>query len=284
MLRIEEEKMARKGVSLEQVSKAKQELRAAGQPVNVRSVRAHLGTGSPNTIQRLLEEIAANDVQLENPIPEPSTTLIEAIKAEFGQIIHMELHETQAELRGVQADLSELARAGEQLEEERDDLAAQLAEMTKERDTLAGQNSQLKADIEQLQERVRTEQAAAETARTELARTVSQNEALSQRTKTQEAEVNRLCATLEEEIRRRVAAEQDAAVQKTRAEGLDDRLNAAKTDIEELKKQSRDNQERANKAIEEAANLRGQVTTLTQQVGSSPAGRGKMLQGDKGNG
>jgi hypothetical protein len=82
-------KMARKGVTIEQDSQAAKELRAAGQPVSVRSVRAHLGTGSPNTIQRLIEEMEAGTLQSENPIPEPSTTLIEAIRSEFGQVIQI---------------------------------------------------------------------------------------------------------------------------------------------------------------------------------------------------
>jgi hypothetical protein len=49
-------------------------------------------------------------------------------------------------LRQKEADLNELARVGEQLEEERGELIAKLAEITKERDTLAGQYTQLNAE------------------------------------------------------------------------------------------------------------------------------------------
>lgn len=112
----------------EEVAAAANGLHSDGQPVTVESVREALGTGSPNVIHKHLAAWRADNVPPpETPkaeIPEP---LVAALADWAKQFAEQSGAGNRDKLAQAESDLEALARSGEMLEAERDDLLSQLS-------------------------------------------------------------------------------------------------------------------------------------------------------------
>lgn len=220
--------MAREGVRLEQVSAAADALVASGIKPTIRLVRERLGdTGSPNTIHKHLATWSDSRPAAAAAPAELPQALVMAIGAEIGRVAAQARSEVEERLVHVQAEATELARAGDMLEVERDSLLDQLGALTSERDQLSGRAQQQATDLIELGQRLEREQHAAEAARVEQARTQLKVEGQADVMVSQIEEIRRLRDELGIETRARIAAEQQAAVLAAKLEASDGRAMAA---------------------------------------------------------
>lgn len=220
--------MAREGVRLEQVSAAADALVASGIKPTIRLVRERLGdTGSPNTIHKHLATWSDSRPAAAAAPAELPQALVMAIGAEIGRVAAQARSEVEERLVHVQAEATELARAGDMLEVERDSLADQLGALASERDQLSGRAQQQATDLIELGQRLEREQHAAEAARVEQARTQLKVEGQADVMASQIEEIRRLRDELGIETRARIAAEQQAAVLAAKLEASDGRAMAA---------------------------------------------------------
>lgn len=207
--------MARIGISYLEVAKAADELVARGTEPSIRLVRGELGdTGSPNTIQRHLSAWREARPAAAAAVAElsPSTTL--AIAAEISQAAARARAEVEGQLLQARSEAQELASVGEQLELERDELLARLIEVTTDRDQRTAINQLQSGEIKDLQSAVERENAAAEAARTAVAKAEIKLEmAMADR-----AEIIRLREELREQNERLVLANRDLAVSRAEVE------------------------------------------------------------------
>jgi len=292
--------VARTGITYEQVAAAADAIIGEGQQPTINAVRDRIGTGSPNTVHKHLTAWRATRPQAAVAAPELPASLTSAIAAEIEKAAASARAEVESKLVQSQQEAAELANAGESLEIERDELLEQVAELTTERDTLAGKAEQQAADIKAQAERIEREQQAAEAARVDLAKAQLKIEAGAERLGEQAAEIERLRAALDSESKARILSEQQAAVLAAKLESMTERatkaearaemaekqsqqsvqelnssrnqaqaqqiaLDTAAREIEDMRRQIKDVRSEAKRAGEEAAELRGQLTTLTQQ-------------------
>jgi chromosome segregation ATPase len=114
--------------TFEEVAAAATALQDDGNPVTVEAVRDALGAGSPTAIHKHLSAWRADNVpQAEPPkaeIPEP---LAAALADWARQFAEQSGAGNRDKLAQAESDLEALARSGEMLEAERDDLLAQLS-------------------------------------------------------------------------------------------------------------------------------------------------------------
>lgn len=201
--------MARIGVTYLEVAKAADELIARGTDPSIRLVRAALGeTGSPNTIQRHLSAWREARPAAAAAVAElsPSTTL--AIATEIAQAAARARAEVEGQLLQARSEAEELASVGEQLELEREELQARLVELTTERDQRIAVNQLQSLEITELQNAIERENAAAEAARTQVAKA----EIKLEMAVADKAEILRLREDLREQGERLVHANRDLAV------------------------------------------------------------------------
>lgn len=297
--------MARAGITYEQVAQVADAILGTGQQPSIRSIRDRLTTGSPNTIQRHLATWRDARPQAAAAAPELPTTLTAAIAAEIEKAAATARSEIEGRLVQAQGDAAELAAAGEQLEDERDDLAAQLVTVTTDRDQAIATAAERGAEIERMTAELARERHAAEQARIEVAQARNKQESTNERLLEQKAEIDRLRQTLEQMQAGKQSAEQSAAVANAKLEAMADRatraetrteqlenqltttlgeLNSARTQItsqqialdtairetDALKAQNKESKAEAKRATEEVAGLRGQLTALTEQQKNKP--------------
>ena len=223
--------MARAGVTYEQVATIADRLSKAGQTPTIRALREELGdTGSPNTIHRHLNvwrerQPAADATQAALP-----QGLISAIAAEIKRATAQARVELEERLARVQTEANELARAGEDLEKERDEVAMQLADVTSERDRFVGQLEQQASSFKATEERLRAD-----------------------------------LITLQQE---RIGLEQQVAVLQAKLELSETSANAAEARTQKLEQTLESEREKHHASLsevrEEVARLKGQVDTLRQ--------------------
>ena len=183
--------MAR-GITETDVHTAADELVAAGERPTVDRIRAHLGTGSPNTVTRWLEtwwralapRLQVHDAQLALPeAPAPVSRLAQqlwehalaAARAEGEQALAQDRLELDAQRRGLEAEesarraqLRENAALAEQagqalataeqrladLQRTHDLQQAQIRDLGAQRATLEARNERLEAELQAVQQRV----------------------------------------------------------------------------------------------------------------------------------
>lgn len=201
--------MARIGVTYLEVSKVADELVGRGTEPSIRLVRSELGdTGSPNTIQRHLAAWREARPATAAAVAElsPSTTL--AIAAEISQAAARARAEVEGQLLQARSEAEELASVGEQLELEREELQARLVDLTTERDQRIAVNQLQSLEIKELQNAIVRENAAAEAARTQVAKA----EIKLEMAQADKAEILKLREDLREQAERLVHANRDLAV------------------------------------------------------------------------
>jgi chromosome segregation ATPase len=242
--------MAREGITKEQVVAACETLQAQGKKPTIRSVREQLGdTGSPNTIHRYLTAWQNDQPITAAVAPALSAGVVNAIAAEMARAVDEVRGTLQAQLLDQQTAAGELAKAGEVLEAERDELQEQVAMLATERDTHAGRVAQLESDVieagrvvdqvrAELGQRIEQEQQATEAARVELAKAQLRAEANATAVAEQRAEIERLRAELARETAARVQAEQAAAVAGAKLEAMERRAGQAEARAELVERQA----------------------------------------------
>ena len=161
----------RQGVTYEQVAAAANALLSAGERATIRAVRARLGGGSPNTIQRHLERWSqdrAPAVQTTATLPFEIQRLI---LAEMGRGVAAARAELEQQLADARANNEELARESEEQGKDLESVRAVLADVQSELQKSAGA-------IEQLNREKAGAHKAADDARQALAKAELKLEAL----------------------------------------------------------------------------------------------------------
>ena len=108
--------MARPGITLEQVAAAAESILAAGARPTIDSIRAALGTGSPNTVLRHLNTWRAARPAVQVAAVELPASLLAGISNEIARAAAAARSESQSDLAEARGERDELAQAGEALE------------------------------------------------------------------------------------------------------------------------------------------------------------------------
>ena len=201
-------------ITQEQVNAAADTLRAAGQKPTVRAVRERLGGGSNATVMRLLAVWQGGQVKPTETPPTLPQALQHALLEYVRQAVAEGKVQVDGELVEAQQVNADLVGESERQAAEIEALGKDLEGVQSDRDALAGRLVQLEADLLLTRGEVEQARAAAEVARTELAKAQLRLEAMPRL----EADLATMRAELETERAGRVAAEQAAAVTAARLE------------------------------------------------------------------
>lgn len=227
--------MAREAtITQEQVNAAAGAIRASGAKPTARAVRDALGTGSMATVLKFFQAWKAGQVRAEEtPVVLPAA-LQRALVDFIGQEVagaKVVLQEDLATEQQANGDLiAENERQASTIEAQANALDTAQAEKAE----LAGRLAQVEADLSKAMGDMATERQAAEHARTELAKAILRLEALPRI----ESEAERLHSELETIRTAKIAAEQAAAVAIAKLEGMTDRANKAEAAAEKAEKQA----------------------------------------------
>lgn len=220
--------MPREGVSYEQVVTAAEALLKEGQPPSIRLVRARLnGTGSPNTIHRHLSEWRVARAGTPEIAPVLPAAIAREIHLELARVANEARKDGDARLNEAVAELAELAQAGEALEEERDQLRAQILTLTRDKDVLNGKATEQGAELQRATQELQQARQTAEALRLELARGQLEVQAIRAQLDKQQPEVERLRARVRDEVRARADAEREQAASAAAKTMLNERLTDA---------------------------------------------------------
>lgn len=250
--------MARPGITYDQVSAAASALIASGEEPTIQKIRAHLGTGSPNTIHRHLTAWRQAQPATERKAPELpgdlQTALIKEIERQAAEA------RADAEHKQIEAqeEAAELAATGEALEEANADLEERNVALDAENQRLGALVEERSDEIEKLSVEITRERESAENTRLELAqcrnKVETQQERVSELTTRLEAalesqEAAKSKAVDAEQARAVAIAERDAASRQAaeradRIEALEKQLvemrQEYRTEMESLRKEHRD--------------------------------------------
>jgi chromosome segregation ATPase len=206
------EKMARVGITFDQVSAAADALIGAGKQVTILAVREALGTGSPNTVHKHLVTWRSKQAPKQSTAYDMPADLVSAFGKELARGAAAAKAEVEAELVQAQIEAAELSSAGEVLETEADDLREQSIALTTERDQAQATAQERAQEIERQGQAIAREQHAAELARVELAKAQLKIEAGVERVDEMRKEIERIRAAFDTAQAGRTVAEQQAAV------------------------------------------------------------------------
>jgi chromosome segregation ATPase len=280
-------------VTYEAVAQACEALTAEGKRPSVRGIIAWLGGGSPNVVldfQRQWKSgrpvVKATDIQVDPRIGQ-------IVAEQIAQAVATARADIEAQLAEAEQDAETVGKAGREAEERASILEAELDTARSQVQTLTGQIDQLKADADQVkadaadQIRATEERAAAgiakaeaeaerermdrEAAQVALAKAELRLEALPR----MEDDLVQVRLDLARERDARVAAEQAAAVMAAELKAAERRANeteareqaglarieVAAKELDGMRRLVETAREEAKKAGEEAAELRGRLTT-----------------------
>lgn len=295
-------------ITAEQVAAAAEALKAEGIKPTTRSVREYLGAGSMATVLKYLQQWKAGQTRQTQAIDDTiDPSIARAISNQLAARVQEATAETTARLADLQAEIETVIAENERQAAEIEAQAIALSELQEQLAATTGRAQQLEADAARQASELAAERAAAETARVELAKAdlrleavprieaeiVKVREELLQARKeaadlhevaavagakleAENAQRKKLEAQLAEEIKRsevtasralefsEVLGNERVAVQTTKA-----KLESTLRDLEESRLAASKAQESAQKAMEEAAELRGQLAAT--QPGKKPA-------------
>ena len=241
-----------RGITQDQVSQAADAITAAGERPTVERIRVHLGTGSPNTVTRMLDawrQGLAERLHQASLLPELPDTVGQAMTALWTLALQHARTQTQQEL---QAEREALQRAGADLAARTSEQAAQLAAAEAER-VKAGEAAKLavsRAEVQQqLIDRLESElkvQAG------ERERLVAQNQALM----ATESQLRQAVQTIETRTaRERERWQQHVQTVENRSHAQVDQarvdLKAIRNELAEARKQHREDQRLQQQRIAE---------------------------------
>lgn len=207
--------MAREpNITQDQVSKVAEQIRDAGGRPTARSIRERLGTGSMATVLKFFQ--AWQDAQV-RPAEMP-VALPQSLQRGLLEFVAAEVERSKAELRA-DLEIANQANADLIVESERqaaivENLTATLEGAYAEKAELSGRLAQVEAERDEARHDATTERAAAESARTDLAKALLRLEAMPRL----EEDLKRARDGLETERAARVKAEQASAVAVTKSD------------------------------------------------------------------
>ena len=210
-----------------QVHAAANAIRAEGGTPTLRAVRERLGAGSMGTVSKHLQQWKAGQER------QTSTELAlpPALQRSVLDFMATELAAAraplEAELAEQQQTSSDLAAENERQAATIDRQAAEMEFLAADKAAAEGKAGQLAADLTSAKEESARERQAAELARTELAKALLRLEAMPR----MESDLTAIRAELAQERKKRVEAEQQAAVLAAQKFDLDGRLGEIKASI-----------------------------------------------------
>lgn len=240
--------MARVGITYEQVAAAASTLLSEGRQPTIQAIRGVLGTGSPNTIHRHL--CAYNEGR------PPAAQMAVEVPAELSAAFLSALDRTAAAARAenenkivaLQFAADELSAAGEALEDERDELAAQLLIVTTERDRLDAVASERQNELNNQTALLATEREKVEKTHIEIAQLRNKIDSQVERLEDQTAELKEVRKLNSELDKSKVVAEQSAAVANAKLEAAAVRFSDLNSRFELLCVEQKETNERAKVA------------------------------------
>jgi chromosome segregation ATPase len=241
--------MGRSGITYDQVAAAADALFSETGKATLKDVRERLGTGGMGTIHKHLTAWNANRPKDPAPQIEMPADMARSFSAWVTQASTAARADAEERLVTAQAEAQELARAGEQLEAERDALLDQITSLTTERDQAQGAATERAAEIERLGKEVERERQLAGAAQVEAAQAKLKAEGQTEQLADLKASNAKIAGDLDAERLIRVTAERDAAVfeterdaarkeaeeERTRIKGLQAHLDKAHQDLEALR-------------------------------------------------
>ncbi|WP_176072130.1 DNA-binding protein [Paraburkholderia phenazinium] len=256
--------MAREAnITQDQVSRAAESIRDAGGRPTARAIRERLGTGSMATVLKFFQ--AWQDAQV-RPAEAP-VVLPQALQRGLLDFVAAEVDRSRAELHA-ELDIANQANADLIVESERqslivENLTASLEAAHAEKAELAGRLAQVEAERDAAREEAFAERAAAESARTDLAKALLRLEAMLRL----EKDLDEVRQELETERAARVGAEQAAAVAAAKLEASLDARQALERSLDESK----------HHAQEKDAELAGVRTELREAHTAADTLRAELL-------
>ena len=267
--------MARIGVTFEQVSAAADALAGEGKTPSITAVREKLGTGSPNTIHAHLKTWReARPVARAEAVELPAD-LRNAIAHEMQKAASAARAEVQELLVQAQAEAAELARAGEELEVERDQLAEHVLVLTTERDTLLGKSHEQATALMDAAQRIEREQQAAEAARIELAKAQLKIDQANANEARYSTEISELKTALKSAEKEAVEATKTGAVASAKLEASNASLSDALARAERAEKALADATQQAALHI---AEVRAEHAKLAKEMAALQAAHAQELK------
>lgn len=251
--------MARVGITYEQVAAAASTLLSEGRQPTIQAIRGVLGTGSPNTIHRHL--CAYNEGR------PPAAQMAVEVPAELSAAFLSALDRTAAAARAenenkivaLQFAADELSAAGEALEDERDELAAQLLIVTTERDRLDAVASERQNELNNQTALLASEREKVEKTHIEIAQLRNKIDSQVERLEDQTTELKEVRKLNSELDKSKVVAEQSAAVANAKLEAAAVRFSDLNSRFELLCAEQKETNERAKVAEASLATERMEV-------------------------
>lgn len=205
--------MGRPGITYEMVEAAADALNAERPgSATLTTVRARLGTGSPNNIHRHLQTYNSNRPKAAAAVAVIPPEINKAMSVWVTQASTMARAEAEEKVVHAQAAADELARVGEELEAEREQLNIQIATVTTARDQAEAFANERASEIERLLHEVERERTLAGAAQVDAAQAKLKAEAQSDQLVDMRGAIADLTASLTVERSARTVAEREAAV------------------------------------------------------------------------
>lgn len=240
--------MARVGITYEQVAAAASTLLSEGRQPTIQAIRGVLGTGSPNTIHRHL--CAYNEGR--PPVAQMAVEVPAELSAAFLSALDRTAAAARAEnenkIVALQFAADELSAAGEALEDERDELAAQLLIVTTERDRLDAVASERQNELSNQTALLASEREKVEKTHIEIAQLRNKIDSQVERLEDQTAELKEVRKLNSELDKSKVVAEQSAAVANAKLEAAAVRFSDLNSRFELLCAEQKETNERAKVA------------------------------------
>ena len=254
------------GITFAQVSAVADQLVSEGSEVSINIIRAKLGTGSPNTVQKHLKAWREKSPQPCAVSVAISPSLNNALVNELISIAAASRAEVERKLIQAEADVAALSQGGDLLEQERDELKQRLLEMTTDRDTILGKATQQEVDVAMLSERLEREQSERSNVQVQLAMEKLKLTDLQKRDVDQEAEIQRQADLIQVEAKARITAEQIAAVLATKLEHSVALTAKAEASTATLSKQLADTTSELQAARSQMQILQNEHSALSQKL------------------
>lgn len=220
--------MARPGITYKQVADAAQTLADAGNNPTIGAVREALGgTGSPNTIHKHLAVWKEGSAQPVARTAEFPARLIQALQDELSKATMLAREQVQVELLAAKSEAVELARAGEVIEAERDNLAETVEHIKKQRDQWEAVIKELRTANSGFDQAAKIERANTEKAQKEAYQASALMEVEKVKSQGQAAEIAQLRKELALTVKERGDAFQASAVMQAKLEAAERRASEA---------------------------------------------------------
>lgn len=230
--------MGRKGITYEQVAAVADAMDAEREgSVTLMALRQRLGTGSASTIHKHWQVWIANKPKVAAPLISIPDDVARAMTGWVLQASTSGRAEAEERAVNAQAAADELAKAGEELENERDQLQAEIASLTTQRDQQQAMADERSAEIRRLLADVERERSLAGAAQVEAAQARLRADSQVEHLADTRAQVETLSAAIEVERAARTAAEKDGAVIAAQLAGARADLDAVRTQVAALQQE-----------------------------------------------